>query len=330
MFSSLGEKIMANSGDRDLVKVATMYYKEDMKQSEIAKHLGISRSLVSKYLIDARNQGIVDIYIRSESAYSIELEIELEKKFGLHKAVVLDTNNLRENEIERLIVQTAIQALRKDIAKAHTIGLSWGKMLRRFIDEYPYQNDPETTIIPLIGGMGSEYVDIHSNQLAYDFARKLRAKCKYLYVPALVDNQAIKSYLLENEAIKAVLGAGRKVDLALVGLASPFSKNNTMLQIGYINTEDVAQLKTAQVVGDINSRFFDEQGNESECQINQYVMGINLADLKKIEKVAAICFEEDKQNVLYTALKADLLNIITVTDTLAEYLLSRLKEEDGD
>lgn len=315
---------MTNSGNRDLVKVATMYYKEDLKQSEIAKRLGISRSLVSKYLIDARNQGIVDIYIRSESAYSIKLEIELEKRFGLHKAVVLDTNNLRADEVERLIVQTAIQALRKDLAKAKMIGLSWGKMLRRFVDEYPYENNPETMIVPLIGGMGSEHVDVHSNQLAYDLARKLRAKCKYLYVPALVDNQEMKTYLLENEAIKGVLEAGRNVDFALVGLASPFIENNTMLQIGYITPEDVTQLKAAQVVGDINSRFFSDDGEESDCEINQYVMGINLADLKNIEKVAAICFEDEKKEVLYTALKAGLINIVTVTDTLAEYLLQRL------
>lgn len=42
--------------DRDLVRVATMYYKEEMKQSDIAKQLGISRQLVSKYLVDARSK----------------------------------------------------------------------------------------------------------------------------------------------------------------------------------------------------------------------------------------------------------------------------------
>ena len=47
--------------DRDLVRVATMYYKEEMKQSDIAKQLGISRQLVSKYLVDARSKGIVEI-----------------------------------------------------------------------------------------------------------------------------------------------------------------------------------------------------------------------------------------------------------------------------
>lgn len=200
---------MAIKHNRDIVKVATMYYKKNLKQSEIAKYLGISRSLVSKYLNDAKNEGIVDIFIKSESAYSIELELALEEAFGLKKATVLDTSSLRKDEVERLLVQTAITAFQKEIAKAKTIGLSWGKMLRGIVDEYPYENHAEATIIPLIGGLGSEMVDVHSNQLAYDLSKKLRAKCKYLYAPALVDNAFIKKSLVENEGIRDVLEAGK-------------------------------------------------------------------------------------------------------------------------
>ncbi|MBO1306437.1 sugar-binding transcriptional regulator [Enterococcus sp. 669A] len=311
--------------NRDLVKVATMYHKENMKQSDIAERLGISRSLVSKYLIDAKNQGIVDIYIKSESAYSVELELKLEKLFGLTNAVVLDTSTLRENEIEKIIIQTAITAYKKDIAKAKKIGLSWGKILRRFVDEYPYENHPEATIIPLIGGMGSDYVDIHANQLAYDLARKLRAKCKFLYSPALVDNSIIRENLIQNAAIKDVLEAGRDVDMAVVGLASPFSSSNTMTEIGYINEEDIQQLADADVVGDINSKFFNAEGQEVDCAINKNVIGVSLESIRQIPKVATICYEDTKKEVLYAAMKSGIFNCVAVTDVLAEYLIERIE-----
>ncbi|MGG5329620.1 sugar-binding transcriptional regulator [Enterococcus sp. AZ163] len=315
------------NNNRDLVKVATMYHKENMKQSDIAKRLGISRSLVSKYLIDAKNQGIVEIYIKSESAYSVELELQLEQLFGLTKAVVLDTSTLRENEIEKIIIQTAITAYKRDIAKAEKIGLSWGKILRRFVDEYPYENHPDASIIPLIGGMGSDYVDIHSNQLAYDLARKLRAKCKFLYAPALVDNPLIKDNLINNVAIKDVLEAGRSVDMAIVGLASPFSDSNTMTEIGYINEEDIRILADAQVVGDINSKFFDAEGKEVACTINENVIGVSLESIRNIPKVATICYEDTKKETLYVAMKSKVFNCVTVTDALAEYLINRIQQE---
>lgn len=309
--------------DRDLVRVATMYYKEEMKQSDIAKQLGISRQLVSKYLVDARSKGIVEININSSSAYSVQLELKLQKAFGLKRVAVLDTSYLEKQEIEKLIVQTAIAAFRKDIAKARRIGVSWGKVLRRLVDEYPYVNQPESTIIPLIGGMGSDKVEVHSNQIAHDLSRKMRAKCKYLYVPALVDSRDIKKNLVENVTVKDVLEDGKKVDFALVGIASPFSKSNTMTEIGYIDQKDIADLAEAKVIGDVNSRFFDRDGNEVRCRINENVIGINLHDIRKIEKVCAICFEDEKKDVLFTAVELKIINCITLTDGLAEYLLAR-------
>ncbi len=318
---------MVNQDDRDLVRVATMYYKEDMKQSDIAKQLGFSRQLVSKYLIDARNNGIVDININSSSAYSVQLEIKLQKVFGLKRAAVLDTSYLKDQEVEKLIIQMAISAFKKDIAKAKKIGVSWGKILRRLTDEYPYVNQPDTTIIPLIGGMGSEQVEVHSNQIAYDLSRKMRAKCKYLYVPALVESKETKRNLVENNTVKDVLEDGKNVDFAIVGVATPFSKNNTMTKIGYINQEDIADLAKVDVVGDINSRFFDDSGNEVSCRINENVIGIDLQDIRNIERVCAICFEEEKKDVLYTAIDSKIINCVAVTDELAEYLLSRKETE---
>lgn len=318
---------MAIKHNRDIVKVATMYYKKNLKQSEIAKHLGISRSLVSKYLNDAKNEGIVDIFIKSESAYSIELELALEEAFGLKKAAVLDTSSLRKDEIERLLVQTAITAFQREIAKAQTIGLSWGKMLRGIVDEYPYENHADATIIPLIGGLGSELVDVHSNQLAYDLAKKLRAKCKYLYAPALVDNAFIKKSLIENEGIRDVLDAGRNVDFALVGIASPFSKNNTMTEIGYVDQQDIDELEKLSVIGDVNSKFIDQNGQEVACEINENVIGLSVGDVRKISNVAVACYEESKKEVLYVGTKTKIFTHVTVTDSLAEYLLEQAKNE---
>ena len=297
---------MAIKHNRDIVKVATMYYKKNLKQSEIAKYLGISRSLVSKYLNDAKNEGIVDIFIKSESAYSIELELALEETFGLKKAAVLDTSSLRKDETERLLVQTAITAFQKEITKAQTIGLSWGKMLRGIVDEYPYENQADTTIIPLIGGLGSEMVDVHSNQLAYDLAKKLRAKCKYLYAPALVDNAFIKKSLIENDGIRDVLEAGKNVDFALVG---------------------IDELEKLDVIGDVNSKFIDQNGQEVTCEINENVIGLGVEDVRKISNVAVACYEESKKEVLYVGAKTKIFTHITVTDSLAEYLLERAKNE---
>ena len=44
---------------RKLVTVARMYYEDNMNQSEIAKVLGVTRPLVSIYLTEAKELGII-------------------------------------------------------------------------------------------------------------------------------------------------------------------------------------------------------------------------------------------------------------------------------
>ena len=58
---------------RILIKVSTMYYLEHMKQTEIAKRLGVERTTVSKHLKRAVEQGIVTITVMRDCNSFAEL-----------------------------------------------------------------------------------------------------------------------------------------------------------------------------------------------------------------------------------------------------------------
>lgn len=72
---------------RILIKVATMYYLEHMKQTEIAKRLGVERTTVSKHLKRALEQGIVTITVANENFEDIESAPE--KRFGLKECFIV-------------------------------------------------------------------------------------------------------------------------------------------------------------------------------------------------------------------------------------------------
>lgn len=314
---------MSQFDEKDIVKVASMYYDEGMTQAAIARKLGVSRSLISKILIDARNEGIVEIYIRSNDTYTVSLERELEKKFKLNKAVVVDTYSLNEPEIEKKVYQEAANCVIKMTANISTLGISWGESIRGMINHYPYTNQGNIEIYPLIGGMGDHHVEIHSNQLSYDLARKMHATAKYLYAPALMDNEFIKKELLANSAICNVIESSKNVDLAIVGISTPYGVN-TMNKIGYINKQNVAEFEELGVLGDINSQFFNAKGNLVSHPINRNVVGIGLYELKKIPNVLVIGFGMNKYDAIKVALKFNLVNNIVTTDKIATKLL----EED--
>ena len=148
----------------------------------------------------------------------------------------------------------------------------------------------------------------------------MRGKAKYLYAPALVSNPRIKEDLFENPTIYSVIEEGRVVDIALVGVACPFEKS-TMAEIGYIKEQDISELKKSGIKGDINSRFFDENGKEADCQLNKSVIGVNLEDIKKIPTVIGIAYGIEKVESIKLALEHQLINVIVTTDKVVNELL---------
>lgn len=313
---------MEKIGENEIVKIATMYYEEGMTQSEIARKRGVSRSLISKIIVEAKRDGIVEIVINSSSVYTAKLERELEEKYQLKNAIVIDTFNLNKDEIKKIASQQAGLYLKKIAPQYKKIGLSWGNSLRGLVDSFPYTNHQEATILPLIGGLSDDYFDIQSNQLSYDLARKMRAKAKYLYSPALVSNSLIREELSNNNAIQSILEAGKEVDLALIGISSLDQESN-MRRLGFLSEEDVVDLRRHNAVGVINSRFYDNEGNETPNDINKNVIGLNLEDMKKIPDVMTVVYGDQKVDAIRVALESGMLNIIVTTDTIAEGVLGR-------
>ncbi len=66
---------MENSDDiRLIVKIAQLYYEQDMTQAQIARELGIYRTTISRLLKRGREQGIVTIAINYDYNENLWLE----------------------------------------------------------------------------------------------------------------------------------------------------------------------------------------------------------------------------------------------------------------
>ena len=88
-----------NSDDiRLIVKIAQLYYEQDMTQAQIARELGIYRTTISRLLKRGREQGIVTIAINYDYNENLWLEQQLKQKFGLKEAVVVSCDSEQEDE----------------------------------------------------------------------------------------------------------------------------------------------------------------------------------------------------------------------------------------
>ena len=78
-----------NERDDLLAMVASLYYKLNQGQGEIAQRLGVSTSKVSRLIKEAWERGIIDVQIRMPIPRDFALENELVSRFGLRDAMVL-------------------------------------------------------------------------------------------------------------------------------------------------------------------------------------------------------------------------------------------------
>ena len=72
-----------------IAQIAKLYYIDNLTQEMIAAQMQVSRSTISRALLDAKNHGIVQIHINYPFQQVEKLETALCKKFGLQAARVL-------------------------------------------------------------------------------------------------------------------------------------------------------------------------------------------------------------------------------------------------
>lgn len=305
---------------RQLVKVATLYYVEGWTQEQIAKKLGVSRPVISKLLQKAKDSGIVEIYIKDETVHTVELEQKLEKRYGLEDVVVVPTIGLTPDMARRSVGQAGAYYLSKNLKDVRSLGISWGTTLAELVKEFPFDRKEEMKIIPLEGGMGRQYADIHANQLAYELSKKLNCSCQYLYAPAILESEELKERLMEMEDIKAVLEEGRNVDLAVIGIGNPH-KASTLIKIGYLQEDDLNHLRKIGAVGDIGFRFFDDEGKPVNDSLNDKVIGVSLEQLKEIKRVVAVVEGSHKLESIKGALRGNYINVLVIDEQTASALL---------
>ncbi|PTL37517.1 sugar-binding transcriptional regulator [Alkalicoccus saliphilus] len=310
---------------RIMVKVAKLYYMEGMTQAQIAKVIGVSRPIISKLLTQAREKNVVEIYIKDESAHTVDLEIQIEKEYGIGQVIVVPRSDHTPETVRKIQGKAAASYLSKKMDSLKYIGISWGKALYHFVDEYPFEKTEQVHIVPLIGGMGRSFLDYHSNILSLKLAQKLQTTCSYLYAPAMVESSDLKERLLSSPDIAGVLEEGRKVDIAIVGLGNP-TQNSTMEEIGYLSAEDVASLKEAQAIGDINSQFYDIEGCTLKHPLNEHVIGLTLTDLKSIPETIVIAEGRNKVVSMHAGLLSGCINTLITDDDTASCLMKYAKE----
>lgn len=299
-----------------LAYVAEKYYQENLRQTDIAEMIGVTRSAVSRMLSEAREKGIVEILIHHPLQFNHGLEDKLEQQLQLKQAVVLELNNNPDYQNLRKRLGEAAARLMADLIKpGDQVGVAWGTTVQATIEEFDAVAIPNTKVVQLVGVLGSTRHSYSAQTLVEVLAEKIGGEGVYLYSPFIVENKRTAASLLDDPAVEESIIQGESSDIALIGIGTVLPEYCSLLNGNHISAKELDKIRSSKAVGDVCAIYFDDSGNLARIGFHQRRIGISPEGLRKIPLRLGVAGSVEKAPAIQGAIRGGFINVL-VTDSL--------------
>ena len=304
-----------------VVEAAKLYYLLDYTQHEIAKKLGVSRPTVSRMLQTAKKEGIVQIKIIDMEENVSDLEKAIEKKYNLKKAVIAPVPQYEDHIIKTTLGLKAAEYLDTIVKDNDIIGVTWGTTLYHVAVELKKKEVNNIKIVQLKGGISHSETNTYVSEILYLFGKAFRTTPLHLPLPAIVDQVVVKQAMMEDRHIKKIIETGKEANIALF-TCGPIKSESLLFKLGSFTNEDLEMLYS-KAVGDICSRFFDQNGQICNNSLNERTLGIDLSELREKEYSILVAGGDQKVDSIHAALKGEYANVLVTDQYTARFILEK-------
>ncbi|MGW4939134.1 sugar-binding transcriptional regulator [Streptomyces sp. NPDC004096] len=308
---------------RLLVKVARMYHERGVRQPEIAAHLRMSQPRVSRLLKEAVDRGVVRTVVVSPEGVHAELEDALVTRYGLRDAVVVEVEGAGVDVIPALAAATATY-LDATLKGGDVIGVSsWSATLLEAAKVMRAKTSSVAQeVVQIVGGSGSPEVQLHATRLTSRLAELTGARPVFAPSAALVGSPQLRDLLSREPAMAETMKAWSRLTLALLGIGTLEPSPLLRLSGNAITPQDQRRLKAMGAVGDVCARYFDAMGEPVAAPFNDRLIGIDLAQLSKVERRIGVAGGLNKVAAIRGAVRGGWVNILITDVEVARDLLA--------
>jgi len=303
------------------VRVAWLYYKENMTQKEIAERFNLSRSKVVRLLKSAKNKGIAHFHIIGPQRNCLSLEQEVISTFNLQDAMVVPL--LKEEKLRQTLGKAAAQYLETHLRSGDVLGVGWGVTISYMADFIRSDEIEDLKIITLYGGLTPA---LYMNP--YDVGGKLasvfKGHCYYVHAPAITSSRELCKSFKSDLTVKRALEMGKEATYSVVGIGE-VSPEATLVKLGYINLTDLEDLLRKKAVGDILGQFFNIQGEKIDTELHKRNVAFPLEELRKMKNVIGVAGGKNKVASILGALRGEFIKILITDEETAKLLLEKQK-----
>lgn len=320
---------------RLMAKVAKLYHKSGLSQSQIATQLDLSQPTISRLLRRAEKEGIIRISVHSPTGVYADLETQIEELFGLKEVIVVDSTR-RSADLLHSIGSAAAHYVEMTAKKDEIIGISsWSETLLAMVDEMqPLNHDQGIKVVQILGGVGNPGAEVYAARLTERLTRLVKGEAIFLPAPGVTGSAEAREMMLKEQYVAETVTLFDQVSLALVGIGS-IEPSKLLASSGNVfASAELDHLSEVGAVGDICLRFFDRDGEPVDTELNQRVIGMSLEQLRKVRRTVGVAGGERKRKAILGAINGKLINVLITDYDTAEWLMdighSRDNTQDED
>ena len=312
---------------RLITRVARLHHMQGLRQGAIAETLEISQASVSRFLALAEEHGIVrTIVVPPEGLYP-ELEDRLAEAYGLRAVYVVDIT-AREGGVELLLGASAARCLSAELQGGPILGLtSWSATLREMARQMESCAGSDIKrVVELLGDLGSPRLQ-HDAALATQlFARAFDAEPVYLRTPGVMPSAQLRAAALANQHVQNAVKLMDKVDVALVGVGPADIHGSLEPGDNFFSAQQLAEVRASGAVGQLHQRFINAAGEAVLTALDECVVGITLAQLRKVKRKIAVAGGAGKHAALSAALAGKWIDVLVTDVNSANYLMNNIQK----
>jgi len=312
-----------------VVKVAQMYYLDGLKQEEIAKQIGISRSLISMILTEAKERGIVEIAVRDPFLNDDELSRALAAHYPKTTFTVIPTSSRDATARRKLVAQRAADLLARSLKGGEVLGLAWGRTCLELVNAFrPLEDRLSLNIVPLIGGSSQTAPYFQSNEMVRVLAERSGGTPHFIHAPALVLDRKERDLHLNGSAMQPVRQRWRKMDVVVTGIGALGAEHPD--RESYLGENEVQRdVRERDAAGDISARYFDHRGRFIQDELYDRVVGVPVEDLKAARTALCMASGVEKAEAILGALKTGVPKQLVMDEPTARATIELLGAQKG-
>lgn len=301
-----------------IIKIAKMFYENNLSKTEISRRENISRNHVAQILDYAKELGMVEIQIQEPDQRTEFLQMWLTNYFGLNSCNVFWCGS-SEEEHEEILIEKLVRLLKSKSGENIWIGIDEKSFTHRAVEKY--LSETPDSILNIVALTGTK---ANAQKGDFPFGHR-REKIRYFSLPCPLEVESAedKKIYYQSSIMQRIVAKWSKVNMAVVCMddsaefSFPYSCELECLKhmIWFLDNPQ-------KDVGHFLGKSINIKGEFLDIKRNERILAIGSEQFNKIHTVAAVAYGREHLYSIIGMLNTGLVTDLYIDDKTAKLLIS--------